>query len=133
MPMTMPSASQYWGRNQRAARDEAPRVVRGPRTEGCRRELFEKVDLPALRPLPPYRYEYTEIRKARVNIDYHVEYKKKLYCIFWLNSIRIGVRINQNTQTRFIGTPHSNYDIKNLPYPSPQVMAQKRKEVAETA
>ena len=36
-------------------------------------------------------------------------------------------------ETRFIGTPDSNYDIKNLPYPSPQVIAQKRKEFAETA
>ena len=36
-------------------------------------------------------------------------------------------------ETHFISTPHSNYDIKNLPYPSPQVIAQKRKEFAETA
>ncbi len=30
-------------------------------------------------------------------------------------------------------TPRSNYDIRNLPYPSPQAVAQKRKEFAGTA
>lgn len=40
---------------------------------GSRRSLFEEVDRPALRPLPPTRYEFATWRKARVNIDYHLE------------------------------------------------------------
>ncbi len=47
----------------------------------CRRELFEEIDLPEMRELPPYPYTYTEIKKAKVNIDCHVEYKKKRYSV----------------------------------------------------
>ena len=68
--------------------------------EGCRQELFEKVDLPALRPLPPYPYEYTEIRKARVNIDYHVEHEKKLYSVPWIyRGERVEVHSTQGIVT----------------------------------
>jgi transposase len=40
---------------------------------GSRRELFEQIDRPALRPLPAQPYELAEWKKVRVNIDYHVE------------------------------------------------------------
>jgi len=40
---------------------------------GSRRTLFEELDRPALRPLPAERYEFALWRKAKVNIDYHVE------------------------------------------------------------
>ena len=36
---------------------------------GSRRELFEQLDRPALRPLPAERYVFAEWKKARVNID----------------------------------------------------------------
>src|SRR6266542_5699168 len=38
-----------------------------------RRELFERFDKPALKPLPDKRYLYGEWKSARVSIDYHVE------------------------------------------------------------
>ena len=38
-----------------------------------RRDLLDTVDLPAMRPLPTAPYEYAEWKRARVNIDYHVE------------------------------------------------------------
>jgi len=41
--------------------------------EGSRRSLFETLDRPALRSLPAERYQYGEWKRARVNIDYHVE------------------------------------------------------------
>jgi len=37
--------------------------------EGYRRSAFERIDRPALRPLPPTRYELSRWKKARVNID----------------------------------------------------------------
>jgi len=40
---------------------------------GSRRSLFESLDRPALRPLPATRYEFATWRRAKVNIDYHVE------------------------------------------------------------
>jgi transposase len=38
-----------------------------------RRALFIEIEQPALRPLPAVPYEYAEWKKARVNLDYHVE------------------------------------------------------------
>ena len=48
---------------------------------GSRRSEFERVDKPVLRPLPPYSYSYKEIKRAKVNIDYHTEYKKTRYSV----------------------------------------------------
>ncbi len=39
-----------------------------------RRELFERLDRPALRPLPEQPYEYAEWKKVTLNVDYHVDY-----------------------------------------------------------
>ncbi len=49
--------------------------------EGSRRSLFETTDLPALKPLPAHRYVYAEWKKARVNIDYHVEVEGHYYSV----------------------------------------------------
>lgn len=46
-----------------------------------RRDLFERLDRPALRPLPPERFTYGEWRHARVNIDYHVEVHGHFYSV----------------------------------------------------
>ncbi len=46
-----------------------------------RKELFLELDRPALRPLPPTRYEYADWKIARVNLDYHVEYEKNYYSV----------------------------------------------------
>jgi transposase len=44
-----------------------------------RRELYERYDRPALRPLPSEAYEPMEWRQVRVNLDYHVEVDKHWY------------------------------------------------------
>jgi transposase len=46
-----------------------------------RRELFEELDLPALRPLPTQPYEFATWKTAKVNIDYHVEFEKHFYSV----------------------------------------------------
>jgi transposase len=46
-----------------------------------RRELFERLDQPALRPLPPEPFLYGEWTVARVNIDYHVEIHRHYYSV----------------------------------------------------
>ena len=48
---------------------------------GSRRELFEQLDRPALGPLPTQRYVFAEWKKARVNIDYHVELDRHYYSV----------------------------------------------------
>lgn len=40
---------------------------------GSRAELYQTLDRPSLQPLPAQRYVFAEWKKARVNLDYHVE------------------------------------------------------------
>lgn len=47
--------------------------------EKSRKQLFEELDRPALRPLPQRTFEYAIWKTARVNIDYHVEFEKHFY------------------------------------------------------
>jgi len=49
--------------------------------EGTRKSLFENLDRPALKPLPSRPYEFAEWKKARVNIDTHVEFEKNYYSV----------------------------------------------------
>ena len=48
---------------------------------GCRREAFESLDRPALRPLPSGRMSIARFKRARVNIDYHVELDGHYYSV----------------------------------------------------
>jgi transposase len=48
---------------------------------GSRREWFEKIDRPALRPLPAQAYEFAEWKKVLVNIDYHVDIEGHYYSV----------------------------------------------------
>jgi len=49
--------------------------------KGSRKSLFEEIEKPVLRPLPMERYVLSEWKKARVNIDYHVELKEHYYSV----------------------------------------------------
>jgi hypothetical protein len=55
------------------------KVFRGEPTS--RRELFEELERPALKPLPAKRYELAEWKKVTVNIDYHVEFDRRYYSV----------------------------------------------------
>jgi transposase len=44
-----------------------------------RRQLYERLDRPALKPLPARPYEYAEWKKVGVNIDYHVSFDDHYY------------------------------------------------------
>jgi transposase len=46
-----------------------------------RRELYERLDRPALKPLPQHRFELAEWKKCRINIDYHVEIDFNYYSV----------------------------------------------------
>lgn len=61
---------------------------------GSRWSLFEEIDKPALKALPRYSYEYAEWKKARVNIDYHVDVNGHYYSVpfQWANQ-NIDIRI----------------------------------------
>lgn len=44
-----------------------------------RRELFERLDRPALKALPEMRFEYAEWRMVGLNVDYHFEHEHHYY------------------------------------------------------
>jgi len=46
-----------------------------------RRERFDAIDRPALRPLPHESFELAEWKQARVNLDYHVELHRAFYSV----------------------------------------------------
>lgn len=46
-----------------------------------RRELWERLDRPALKPLPAGRYELAQWKVCRVNIDYHVDVDRHPYSV----------------------------------------------------
>jgi len=48
---------------------------------GNRQQWFEKLDQPVLTPLPKHAYQYTDIKTARVTIDYHLIYDQHLYSV----------------------------------------------------
>lgn len=48
---------------------------------GSRRSQFEELDQPALQPLPAEPYAYTEWKKAKPGIDYHVEVGGRFYSV----------------------------------------------------
>lgn len=52
-----------------------------PHLGKSRRELFEALDRPALRPLPETPYEFASFKKATVGIDYHVAFDGNFYSV----------------------------------------------------
>lgn len=51
------------------------------RYEKSRRELFEEIERPALRPMPETAFEYASFKKAKVNIDYHIVFDDHFYSV----------------------------------------------------
>lgn len=65
---------------------------------GCRRSLYENLDKPALQPLPPNPYVYAEWKKARVNIDYHIDVDGHFYSVpYQLVKHQLDVRFTSST------------------------------------
>lgn len=63
-----------------------------------RKQLFLTVDKPCLRPLPERRYEFAEWKKARVNIDYHIEIYGHYYSVpYQLVHKEVECRITSST------------------------------------
>jgi len=71
---------------------------------GSRASLFEELDRPALRPLPADRYEFAVWRKAKANIDYHIEHRadRHYYSVpYRLAGETVDVRISAATVEAF--------------------------------
>jgi transposase len=66
--------------------------------EGSRRSWFETMERSALLPLPESCYVFAEWKKARVNIDYHVELNRHYYSVPY-TLVREEVEVRYTTQT----------------------------------
>jgi transposase len=65
---------------------------------GSRAELYRLIDRPALQPLPAERFEYAEWKRARVNLDYHVEADQHYYSTpYQLVGKEVDVRSTSST------------------------------------
>lgn len=65
---------------------------------GNRRSLFEQIDQPTLKPLPSTPYQYTQIRRARVNVDYHIDVEGHWYSVpYQLLRHQVDVLVSLNT------------------------------------
>jgi len=63
-----------------------------------RRELFEQLDRPALKPLPRERPEQVEWKNCRANIDYHVEIDHHHYSVpYQLKGEELEARFTRTT------------------------------------
>ena len=69
------------GELNQAIRELLARLNEKPfkKLEGCRKEWFERIEKPALMRLPDNPYVYAEWKKARVNIDYHIDVNGHYY------------------------------------------------------
>lgn len=87
---------------------EANRAVRGlleqlnnrpfQKLPGSRKTAFEEMDRPALSPLPDQPYSPASWKKAKVNVDYHVEVSGHYYSVpHKLIRQQVDIRIAQNT------------------------------------
>ena len=66
--------------------------------QGSRFELFKELDQPVLGPLPARRYEIGEWRKAKANIDYHVQVDWHFYSVpYTLTQQDLDVRLGART------------------------------------
>ncbi len=68
-----------------------------------RRDLLEDLERPALKRLPPERFVHAEWKKAKVNIDYHVQVDKHFYSVpYSLVRETVEVRITASTVEDFL-------------------------------
>ncbi|MDD1422378.1 IS21 family transposase, partial [Dolichospermum sp. ST_sed1] len=67
------------------------------KVKGNREQMFFDIDKPALKPLPEKDFEFSEKKLARVNIDYHVEFKGHYYSVpYKLAKKQVKLRITEH-------------------------------------
>lgn len=55
--------------------------LRFQKLDASRRQLFEQLDQPALRSLPREPYQFSEWKRAKVHLDYHIELDRHFYSV----------------------------------------------------
>jgi transposase len=67
-----------------------------------RRELFEQIDQPALKPLPKHPFAFATWKRAKVNLDYHLEVEKHYYSVpYWYVRREVMVKVTEQVVAVF--------------------------------
>lgn len=93
------------GQINKAVHEKLQKFIDRPfrKMEGCRRSAFEKIDQPALRPLPESPYELAVFAEAKIGINYHVEYDGFFYSLpYELRGKPCTIRATKDTIEIFI-------------------------------
>jgi len=85
--------------------------------EKSRREMFEELDKPVLKPLPQTAFEVAEWKRAKVGIDYHVEFRKHYYSVpYTLIKKQVDIRATDQVVEVFYKTKRvSSHKRDNTP------------------
>ena len=94
-----------------------------------RRELFDALERPALKALPPAPYQYAEWKRAKVHPDYHVEVDRNFYSVpHQLIGRKVEVRLTLKTVEIFHDhrrvASHIRRSQRNWPYHRRRAYAQ---------
>lgn len=101
-----------------------------------RKELFETIDCPALKPLLASAYTFAEFAVVRVNIDYHIEVDEHYYSVpYALQGKQVEVRLAETTVEVFFDgkrvASHRRSHHKYAPTTLPEHMPEAHKRYAE--
>ena len=101
-----------------------------------RRELFEELDRPALRPLPEQPYEFSAWARPKANIDYHVEFDHHYYSVpYTLAGKVLDLRATAGTIEIFLAgrrvASHARSYIPHKATTTPDHMASAHRAYAE--
>jgi transposase len=104
--------------------------------EKSRREMFEELDKPVIRPLPRRRFEIAEWKKVKVNIDYHVVFNKHYYSVpYTLIHKRMEIRATEHVVEIFYRTrrvsSHKRDDTPGLFSTHSEHMPENHRQYAE--
>jgi len=104
--------------------------------ERSRQEMFEELDKPVLRPLPKTAFEVAEWKRAKVNIDYHVEFKRHYYSVpYTLIKKHVDVRATDQVVEVFYNScrvsSHKRDDTPGRHSTHPEHMPESHRHYAE--
>lgn len=80
--------------------------------KSSRRQLFEELDQPALKPLPAERFEQYSWKKAKVSFNYHVQVGDTHYSVPWR---LMGETVDVKYNSRIVQILHKNKCIASHP------------------
>lgn len=101
-----------------------------------RKEMFEELDKPVLKPLPQTAFEVAEWKRAKVGIDYHVEFRKHYYSVpYTLIKKQVDIRATDQVVEVFYKTKrvssHKRDDTPGRHSTHPEHMPEAHRQYAD--